>query len=85
MKSEDPTLFLAVTSLCVLSAPVWLAAQQPGRQKPRRARYNITDLGSLGGGPYSEATYVTNNGLVSLATLPNGTQHATLWYKALKL
>jgi probable HAF family extracellular repeat protein len=85
MKSKNPTLFLVVTSLCAFSAPVWLAAQQPEHQKPRPARYTITDLGSLGG-PYSEATYVTNNGLVSgLATLPNGTQHATLWYKALKL
>jgi probable HAF family extracellular repeat protein len=85
MKSKNPALFVAVTSLCMLSAPVWLAAQPPEQQKSSHVRYTIKDLGTLGG-PFSEATAVTDNGLITgTATLSSGTEHATLWYKGLKL
>jgi hypothetical protein len=49
-------------------------------QKPGRLCYSVTDLGPLAM-VFSEATYVTNNGLAGGATiLPNGTQHV-LWYR----
>ncbi len=51
-------------------------AQQPSVPP---VRYNITDLGTLGG-PFSEAVSVNNRSLVSGASsLPDGTTHAVLW------
>src|SRR5258708_17991393 len=58
---------------CILLAALALA------QPPR---YTVTDLGTLPGGTLSQATFVSNNGLVTgLSTVPDGTQHAVLWYK----
>ena len=52
-------------------------------QKSKPARYTVTDLGPSAT-VFSEASDVTNNGLASgVATLPDGTQHAVLWYKGL--
>jgi probable HAF family extracellular repeat protein len=83
MKAKNPILCVAVTSYCVLFTPAWLLAQQQEKLPP--VHYHITDLGTLGG-PFSEATSVASDGLVSgTATLANGTQHAVLWYKGLKL
>jgi probable HAF family extracellular repeat protein len=62
-------------ALAIIAGPVW--AQE---QKPKPTRYSVTDLGPLAT-VFSEATHVTNNGLAGGATiLPNGTQHAVLWY-----
>ncbi len=72
-----------MTSFCTLFTPAWLVAQQQEKLPP--VHYHITDLGTLGG-PFSEATSVASDGLVSgAAALANGTQHAVLWYKGLKL
>jgi probable HAF family extracellular repeat protein len=50
--------------------------------QPPRPRYTIHDLGTLRGGTFSQATFVDNNGLVTgVATVPDGAQHAVLWYK----
>ncbi len=46
--------------------------------------YTITDLGALGatGQPY----FITRNGLIAgTVNQPDGTEHAVLWYKGLKL
>lgn len=43
--------------------------------------YTITDLGALPGGPFSQATFVNNRGLVSgLSVAADGTQRAVIWY-----
>jgi probable HAF family extracellular repeat protein len=85
MKSRNSNLFVAVTSLCLLSTPAWLMAQQPEQEKLPPVHYHITDLGTLGG-PYSSAFSVSDLGLVSGgATLANGTEHAILWYQGKKL
>ena len=63
-------------ALALFGGPVW--AQQPSTPP---ARYNITDLGTLGGA-FSEAVSVNNRGLISGASsLPDGTTHAALWRK----
>ena len=78
MKSSNAVVFVLVMSFCV----PWAVAQE--QQKPSSVKYHVTDLGTLGG-PFSEATSVANDGLVSgAATLPDGSQHATLWYGSLK-
>jgi probable HAF family extracellular repeat protein len=85
MKSRNSNLFVAVTSLCLLSTPAWLMAQQPEQQKLPPVHYHITDLGTLGG-PYSSAFSVSDPGFVSgEATLANGTGHAILWYQGKNL
>jgi probable HAF family extracellular repeat protein len=83
MKSKKSILVDVAMSFCMLSAPAWLTAQQ--QQKLPPIHYRITDLGTLGG-PFSEATSVSNNGLISgTATLASGVEHAVLWYKGQKL
>ena len=83
MKSKNPGLFSAMASLCLLSTPAWLIAQQQAKLPP--LHYHITDLGTLGG-PYSLAYSVTDSGFVSGgAALSNGTEHATLWYRGKNL
>jgi len=44
------------------------------------ARYQLTDLGILPGGTFSQATYINDRGLVTgIADLPDGSQHAVIW------
>jgi probable HAF family extracellular repeat protein len=76
MKSKSATL---VCLFAALAIP--LAAQQ---RKVNTIRYVVTDLGTLPGGPFSQASSVNNNAFASgEATLPDGTQHAALWYEGL--
>jgi probable HAF family extracellular repeat protein len=83
MKSRNQILFVAVTSLCLLSTPALLMAQQQEKLPP--IHYHITDLGTLGG-PASQALAISNDGLIAgSASLAGGTQHAVLWYKNLKV
>jgi probable HAF family extracellular repeat protein len=45
-------------------------------------RYTVSDLGTLPGGSFSQAAFVNNYGLVTgISTLPDGTQHAVVWYR----
>ena len=45
-------------------------------------RYTVTDLGTLRAGRSARRPIVSNNGLVAGATtVPDGTQHAVLWYR----
>ena len=45
-------------------------------------RYTVSDLGTLPGGSLSQATFVNNYGLVTgISTLPDGTQHAVVWFR----
>ena len=60
-----------------------MSAQQQEKLPP--IHYHITDLGTLGG-PVSETSAISNDGLIAgEASLANGTQHAVLLYKNLKL
>jgi probable HAF family extracellular repeat protein len=68
-------------ALAVFAGPVW-AQEQQQQKADRHPHYTLTDLGTLPGGTFSQATFVNNNGVVSgLATAPDGTQHAVLWDK----
>lgn len=81
MKSAKLICTTAMTLLVALAIPVARAAQsQP--QKPRRARYRITDLGTLGG-TFSKAGGISNSGWVEgYSTLPgDSTFHEFLWRK----
>ena len=68
------SLFTSVAAGSLIAA---LATAQPPSP-----RYNVTDLGTLPGGNFSQATYVSNNDFVSgLSTVADGTQHAVVWYQ----
>jgi probable HAF family extracellular repeat protein len=42
--------------------------------------YTVTDLGTLPGGTFSQASYLANNGSIAgVSDVPDGTQHAVLW------
>jgi probable HAF family extracellular repeat protein len=62
------------------------AQEQSGtqKQKPQQVRYAVTDLGPVGGPPGQPIT-ITSSGLISgVAAMPDGTEHAILWYKGLE-
>ena len=75
MKSK---LFVWACALIIVSViPASLPAQQ-GRAN--RAQYRITDLGTLPGGNFSQATFISNSGLLTgISTVADGTQHAVAW------
>ena len=65
-------------SLILLAiAPATVVAQQ---SPAKVAQYRITDLGTLPGGNFSQATFVTNSKLITgISTAADGTQHAVAW------
>ena len=74
MKSK---LFVCICTLIVLAAPARLQAQDPPAQL---AQYQINDLGPLPGGHFSQATFISNNGLITgISTTADSTQHAVVW------
>ena len=76
MKSRS----ICVTWLLALAAatfPVLLSAQA---NSFRRAKYIVTDLGTLPGGNFSQATDNNNLGLVTgVSSVNDGSQHAVVW------
>jgi probable HAF family extracellular repeat protein len=78
MKSKLLLTILLAGLSALLAMPVGLATTQGNKSQP--GRYTITDLGTLPGGPFSTATNIANNGLITgIAALPDYTQHAVLW------
>jgi probable HAF family extracellular repeat protein len=77
----------AVSLVTALSMPVCVVAQ--GEQQPPAEQvqhYRVTDLGTLEGGTFSQPFFINRDGLVSgSSSLPDGTQHATLWLEELKV
>lgn len=68
--------FLSVGLVAFLAIPGVLSAQGGPA-----SHYTVTDLGTLPGGPFSQATFVNNRGLVSgLSFAADNTQHAVIWY-----
>jgi probable HAF family extracellular repeat protein len=66
------TPLTSTAALCLLAA-LTLSAQSQ--------RYTVSDLGTLPGGSFSQATHVNRYGLVTgIAALADGTQHAIVWY-----
>jgi len=60
------------TIATLIAASSLLAAQQP--------HYKITDLGTLPGGTFSQATFIDNKGVVTgIAVAADGTQRAVIW------
>jgi uncharacterized membrane protein len=71
-------LFLATSTKALVILAAITAAQAQEHQTPR---YSLTDLGPSGN-PFSQATGVTDNGLVvGFDTASNGASHSVLWYK----
>jgi probable HAF family extracellular repeat protein len=67
----------ACALIALAAAPATTAAQE----SQAKVRYTITDLGTLSGGNFSQATFVNNNGLITgISTTAEGTQHAVAWY-----
>jgi probable HAF family extracellular repeat protein len=63
-----------LTSIAAGSLLTALAIAQPA------PRYALTDLGTLPGGKFSQATGIDNKGLITgVSTVADGTQHAVLW------
>jgi probable HAF family extracellular repeat protein len=87
MKSPLLNPISAVCLLAALAIPVCVVAQgsQQGSAKDVQ-HYQVTDLGTLAGGTFSQPFFINRHGLVSgSSNLADGTQHATLWLKELKL
>jgi probable HAF family extracellular repeat protein len=67
----------ACALIALAAAPATTAAQE----SQAKVRYTITDLGTLSGGNFSQATFVNSNGLITgISTTAEGTQHAVAWY-----
>lgn len=59
-----------------------LATLEAQQSTTKAARYRITDLGTLPGGNFSQATFITNNRLITgISTAADGTQHAVAWHR----
>ena len=75
------------TKLCCiayvgLALAVFAGSVRAQEQKSEHSRYTVTDLGTLPGGTFSQATFVNDSGLITgLSTVADGTQHAVLWNK----
>lgn len=67
-------LMLLATALTTLAA----------QESTTKARYRISDLGTLPGGNFSQATFISNSRLITgISTIADGTQHAVAWYRGL--
>ncbi len=88
MKSTTFAWITTITLFTALAGPARLAAQEESttqEQKKESARYTVKDLGPVGGTP-GLPYHITNNGWVSGAAAdPDGTMHAVLWYRGVKL
>lgn len=76
-------LSIAASSLVVALA----TAHSPmdGEERTRNARYDVTDLGKVGGPP-GGPSFIAKNSLVSgAAAAPHGRMHAVLWFNGLKI
>src|SRR5579863_10674572 len=83
MKSQS-LLSLSAWFLAVLAVPLTAAAQGAQQRTLATTHYTVTDLGTLGGGTFSQPFFINRYGLVSgSATLPDGNQHAVLWLDGL--
>src|SRR3984957_20452450 len=85
MKSQS-LLSLSPWLLAALGVTLTAAAQDTQQRVLPAVRYTITDLGTLDGGASSQPFFINRYGLVSgSSSLPDGTQHATLWLEKLKV
>jgi probable HAF family extracellular repeat protein len=85
MKSQS-LLSLSAWLLGALAVPLTVAAQDAQKPTLPAAQYNVTDLGTLPGGNFSQPFFINRYGLVSgSSSLADGTQHATLWLEELKV
>jgi len=89
MKSRLFTWIVALSVCAPMAMPTQVFAQEQSAtqgQKPKHARYTITDLGTLEGGTFSQPFAINRYGLVSgSSNLADGNQHATLWLEKLKV
>src|ERR1035437_10327099 len=83
MKSQS-LLSLSACLLAVLAVPLTAAAQDTQQRTLPAPQYNVTDLGTLSGGNFSQPFFINRYGLVSgSSSLADGSQHATLWLDGL--
>jgi probable HAF family extracellular repeat protein len=87
MKTRIWMWVAGLTLVAPLAAPLRVVGQEAQSQHLRNSQhYAVTDLGTLEGGTFSQATGVNNHGLVTgLSTVADGTLHAFLWYKGVKI
>jgi probable HAF family extracellular repeat protein len=82
MKSRILMWIAEMSLFTPLAMPVRVVAQEVQQQGEHLQRYTVTDLGTLGGGRFSQSFFINKNGVVSgSASLPDGTQHAVLWVR----
>jgi probable HAF family extracellular repeat protein len=85
MKSQS-LLSLSPWLLAALGVALTAAGQETQQRILPAVRYTVTDLGTLDGGAFSQPFFINRYGLVSgSSSLPDGTQHATLWLEKLKV
>jgi probable HAF family extracellular repeat protein len=83
LKARSLRIALIGLAFALFGGTVW-AQETPAMapEKPKPAHYAVTDLGTLLNGTFSLAVGIKNNGLVNgAAGLPDGAQHAALWYR----
>jgi probable HAF family extracellular repeat protein len=79
MRSKLWSATAMLCALALLAMPPQLIVQA---QNAPPAQYIITDLGTLPGGVFSTASYISNNSVVGgISLAPDFTQHAVLWNK----
>jgi len=50
--------------------------------QPVPPRYKVTDLATLPGSPFTQATYIHDDGMITgLSTAADGSQHSVFWYQ----
>ena len=87
MKSRSVISISAMSLLAAIAMPVRLAAQDLSatQEQSTDVPYIVKDLGPVGGPP-GQPYFISDNGWVSGAAAgPDGTMHAVLWYRGLKL
>ena len=76
-------LSVAASSLVVALATAHSPMDR--EERTRNARYDVTDLGKVGGAP-GGPSFIAKNSLVSgAAAAPHGRLHAVLWFNGLKI
>jgi hypothetical protein len=80
MKSAVLTWVTGTAVFALLAMPAQMIGQQKQENKQERPpHYMVTDLGTLPGGTFSQATSLGDRGLVTgVSTVEDGTQHAVL-------
>ncbi len=87
MKLKTLFSMAGMSFLAVAALPAQLTAQGGSATQEHSGEphhYKLADLGVVGPAP-GQPIHITNNGLISGGAADKNSEHATLWYRRLKL